>query len=304
MRASEDLQPGAPPRTEVQDGWTRVRWHALGGPCELLVDGDDAAHASALGAVAAAESRRIEHKFSRYRTDSVLHAIHVSAGAVVRVDDETAGLLDYAAECHALSGGRFDITSGVLRRVWTFDGSDRVPEQEAVRDVLRHVGWAKVRWQRPELVLPAGMELDLGGLGKEYAVDRAAAEVGALAREPFLVNFGGDLFAPGPRADGRPWSVGVDDPARTGRAATHCVQLERGGLATSGDARRFVMWNGRRLGHILDPRTGWPVRDAPRSVTVLAATCLEAGTLATLAILAGPEARRFLEDEGVLHELA
>jgi thiamine biosynthesis lipoprotein len=304
VSAPEPPQPGAPPRTEVHEGWTRVLWHALGGPCELLVDGSDAAHASTLGAVAAAESRRIEHKFSRYRTDSVLHAINASAGAVTRVDDETAGLLDYAAECHAMSDGRFDITSGVLRRVWTFDGSDRVPGREAVRDVLRLVGWTKVRWQRPELTLPAGMELDLGGLGKEYAVDRAAAEVGALARSPFLVNFGGDLFAPAPRADGRPWSVGVDDPERTGRSATHLVQLERGGLATSGDARRFVMWNGRRLGHILDPRTGWPVTGAPHSVTVLAATCLEAGTLATLAILAGPDARRFLEDEGVLHEIA
>jgi thiamine biosynthesis lipoprotein len=81
------------------------------------------------------------------------------------------------------------------------------------------------------------------------------------------------------------------------------VDLERGGLATSGDARRYVMWQGRRLGHILDPRTGWPVEGAPRSVTVLAPTCLEAGTLATLAILQGAGARAFLESERVQFEL-
>ncbi len=295
--------PGAPPRTEVFDGWVRVRWHALGGPCELLVDGGDAAHAGELGACAAAESWRIEQKFSRYRDDSVLHAIHAAHGAPVEVDDETAGLLDFAAECHTLSAGRFDITSGVLRRVWKFDGSDHVPEEQAVQEVLRHVGWERLDWRRPQLIVPAGMELDLGGIGKEYAVDRAAAQLLTRARAPFLVNFGGDLFAPGPRADGEPWSVGVDDPEHSGSAATHRVELERGGLATSGDARRFVRWHGRRLGHILDPRTGWPVADAPHSVTVLAATCLEAGTLATLAMLAGPGARRFLEDEGVVFEL-
>jgi thiamine biosynthesis lipoprotein len=91
----------------------------------------------------------------------------------------------------------------------------------------------------------------------------------------------------------------VDDPDRTGEAVLYRVDLTCGGLATSGDARRFVMWQGRRLGHILDPRTGWPVEDAPRAVTVLGRNCLEAGTLATLAYLRGPAARAFLEEQGV-----
>jgi thiamine biosynthesis lipoprotein len=95
--------------------------------------------------------------------------------------------------------------------------------------------------------------------------------------------------------------VGVDDPARTGSAQVLRLELARGALATSGDARRFVLVNGRRLGHILDPRTGWPVEHAPRSVTVMAATCTDAGTLATLAILRGAEAARFLEEQGAQH---
>jgi thiamine biosynthesis lipoprotein len=113
------------------------------------------------------------------------------------------------------------------------------------------------------------------------------------------VNFGGDLFASGWRRGQRPWVVGVDDPERTGRAVLYSVEFSRGGLATSGEARRFVRWRGKKLGHILDPRTGWPVEDAPRSVTVLAPTCLEAGTLSTLAYLQGPRARAFLEKQGV-----
>lgn len=284
-------------------GLLRAHWHALGGPCELLLDSADEAHARELASVAAGESRRIERKYSRYRDDSVIAALHAASGAPVTVDDETAMLLDYAEECHALSAGRFDITSGVLRRIWRFDGGDRVPSEAAVRETLAHLGWGRVQWQRPRIVLPAGMELDLGGIGKEYAVDRAASRVAPLARAPFLVNFGGDLFAPGPRANGGPWQVAIDDPERTGQPSDSGVSLERGGLATSGDARRFVRHRGRRLGHILDPRTGWPVEGAPHSVTVCAASCLEAGTLATLAVLEGPGAERFLEGAGVVHHV-
>src|SRR5690242_20372407 len=153
---------GAPPVLESHAGWVRARWHALGGPCELLVDGADTTHAAELARDAAGESWRIERKFSRYRDDRVLHAIHTAHGHAVTVDDETAQLLDYAAECHAVSEGRFDITSGVLRRVWTFDGGSRVPDAAAIARVLPLVGWGRVTWRRPQLVLPEGMELDLG----------------------------------------------------------------------------------------------------------------------------------------------
>jgi thiamine biosynthesis lipoprotein len=193
----------------------------------------------------------------------------------------------------------FDITSGVLRRIWKFDGSDRVPSEAEVHEALQHVGWHRVTWEDSTLTLPEGMEIDLGGVGKEYAVDRTAWLLAAQTRDPFLVNLGGDLFASGWRRDGRPWGVGVDDPERTGKAAAYRIEFARGGVATSGDARRFVRWKGKRLGHILDPKTGWPVEDAPHSVTVLGGTCLEAGSLATLAYLQGPNAREFLEQQGV-----
>src|SRR6187399_1562711 len=145
------------------------------------------------------------------------------------------------------------------------------------------------------------MEIDLGGIGKEYAVDRAAALAEAAGNDAVLVNFGGDLFASGLRRGARPWTVGVDDPESPGGAPLIALEIGRGGLATSGNARRFVRDRGRRLGHILDPTTGWPVDGAPQSVTVLAASCLEAGTFATLASLRGAGARAFLEAEGVRH---
>lgn len=282
----------------VDDHFTG-RFTAMASPCEVLVEAGDVAEARTLTEIAEAEARRIEEKFSRYRTDNVVHEINHSGGRPIPVDDETRLLLDYAATCHELSGGMFDITSGVLRRAWTFDGGERVPDPETIEAALAHVGWERVGWKDGTLTLPEGMEIDFGGIGKEYAVDRAAALLAARTGAPLLVNFGGDLCATRPRSGGRPWAVGVDDPTRTGEAALYRIDLPFGGLATSGDARRFVMWRGKRLGHILNPRTGWPIEDAPRSVTVVGRNCTEAGTLSTLAYLKGPDAAAFLEGENV-----
>lgn len=291
---------GAPFTLERTDAGWRVRFAAMASPCEVLVEGADEVTARRLGALAAGEALRIEHKFSRYRDDSTLAALHARRGHAVEVDAETADLLDYAASCHALSGGRFDITSGVLRAAWRFDGSDRVPTAAAVQALLPRVGWPRVTWQRPWLTLPEGMELDLGGIGKEYAVDRVLGLLHAAAPgAALLVNFGGDLAVGGPRADGTPWQVGVEHPG--GGAAPLQLALSAGALATSGDARRFLLKDGVRYCHVLDPRDGWPVRGAPRSVTVAAGRCTEAGTLATLALLQGPEAETWLAAQGVPH---
>lgn len=281
------------------DDYFRGDFTAMASPCQVLADTDDAAEAADLLRIARAEALRIEHKFSRYRLDNIVHRINHASGEPVPVDPETALLLDYGATCFEISNGMFDITSGVLRRVWTFDGGDHVPSEAEVRKVLAHVGWQRVTWDGATLTLPQGMEIDFGGIGKEYAVDRAAGLLAERTERAFLVNFGGDLFASGERRGGRPWGVGVDDPGRTGEGTRGRIELVRGGLATSGDARRYVMWRGRRLGHVLDPRTGWPVEGAPRSVTVLAGTCVEAGTLSTLAYLNGPRARDFLREQGV-----
>ena len=271
---------------------------AMGGPCEVLLDTEHAGAAGHLLEIAREEALRVESKFSRYRPDNIVAAINRSGGRPIPVDEETALLIEYAVACYEMSDGMFDITSGVLRRVWRFDGGDHVPTEGEVAEVLRHVGWHRVEWKDSILTMPEGMEIDLGGIGKEYAVDRASSRIAAETDLPFLVNFGGDIFARGPRRDGRPWVVGIDDPDRTGEALLYRVDLSDGGLATSGDARRYVMHRGRRLGHILNPRTGWPVENAPRAVTVLATTCIEAGSLSTLAFLRGRARRRSSRSRG------
>ncbi len=281
------------------DGYWRGCFRAMAGPCELLVDTDDESLAQRLLTLAAAEAHRIEYKFSRYRSDNLIHRINTSNGAALTLDDETADLVDYAARCYELSNGCFDITSGVLRAVWCFDGSDNIPTPAAVQAVMTQVGWHKVSWRRPVLQLAPGMQIDLGGLGKEYAVDRVARQLRLETKAEFLVNFGGDLFISGKRRSGAAWVIGLDDPDASGARAVGELRVQHGGIATSGDARRYLLKDGVRYSHILDPRSGWPVSDVPRAVTVVAASCLEAGVLATFALLHGRAARTFLEAQGV-----
>lgn len=288
--------------TRDADHWMG-RFVAMASPCEVLMDDASASLAQQVLDTVAAEAWRIERKFSRYRGDSVVQRINQGAGSEMEVDEECANLLDFAATLTRLSEGAFDITSGALRKAWTFDGGDRLPTQEQVEALLASVGWGKIEWHRPLLKLQQGMQIDFGGIGKEYAVDAAATRVEALAPGlSCLINFGGDVAVRNARRDGKPWRVGIESCSRMG-AATHLVQLSRGALATSGDARRFVFRDGHRYSHILDARTGWPVRNAPHSITVAADTCTQAGTLTTLAMLRGKNAEQLLKASGAQYWL-
>jgi thiamine biosynthesis lipoprotein len=276
-----------------------VKFAAMANPCEVLLPSMSERAALSIGTVAAQEAWRVEKKYSRYRDDSVTAWIHKNRGTPIEVDPETASLMDFASQCFDLSEGLFDITSGVLRRAWIFDGSDRIPEAATIERLLPLVGFENVQWRSPRLVLPAGMELDFGGIGKEYAVDRAYELLAERDSIPFLVNFGGDLRANRPPSHG-PWQVGIERPD-TERQATLLLNLEHGALATSGDSRRYLLKDGIRYGHILNPLSGWPTPESPRSITVAASSCTEAGLLSTVAMLHGAGAQAYLEEQGVRH---
>lgn len=277
----------------------------MASPCEILMDVEEQHHARNLLNIAATEAHRIERKFSRYRDDNIVHQINHSQGESVEVDNETASMLDYANQCHQLSDGLFDITSGVLRTVWRFDGSDDMPSKVRIKQLLSCIGWQKVLWERPIIQLPANMEIDLGGIGKEYAVDRTAQLLREHCDSSCLVNYGGDIAVTRPRLKNRTWVIGIEKPSANlgAHANSEAIELKQGAVATSGDARRFLLLNRKRYSHILDPRTGWPVEDAPRSVTVISGTCTEAGILATLAMLRGAKAESFLDQQGVKYWL-
>jgi thiamine biosynthesis lipoprotein len=188
----------------------------------------------------------------------------------------------------------------VLRRAWTFDGRAVVPDERTIAALRQSVGWPRVQLDAAAVRLPPGMEIDLGGIGKEYAADRAAGVVATASGASVLVNFGGDIRVIAGAKDRRRWTIGIETPGRDGSAAGE-IEIVEGGIATSGDSRRYCIVDGRRLGHILDPRTGWPVRDAPRSVTVIADNCTAAGFLATMAMLHGPDAEVFLDAQNVTY---
>ncbi|MDE2627363.1 MAG: FAD:protein FMN transferase [Burkholderiales bacterium] len=278
------------------------QFQAMSSVCEIRLDAAPGQCEPALAAAAREaidEVRRIELKYSRYRDDSIVSRINAAAGhdASIEVDAETAALLDFAGELHTWSDGLFDITSGVLRQAWNFRAA-RVPEPAALDALLPLIGWQQVEWSPTgaparRIRLPrAGMELDFGGFGKEYAADRACAVLAAAGQRHGFVNLGGDIRVLGERADGSAWHFGIQHPRRT-EGTIASVDMREGALASSGDYERFFEHDGRRYCHILDPRTGWPV-SAWASVSVTAPACVAAGALSTIAMLKGEHALEFL----------
>ena len=279
-----------------KDFW-RGSFDAMASPCEVLMEVTDEKLAHKILRAVSDEAWRIEKKFSRYRSGNIIFKINHANGKAIRVDDETARLIEFSIQLYQLSDGLFDITSGVLRRVWKFDGSDRVPQPAEVESILSRIGWQKVSWQNQIITLQPGMEIDLGGVGKEYAVDRCVQIAANLTAQSVLINFGGDLATTGPRAGNGYWSVGRQITGLENTVAL--FQLRKGAIATSGDAHRYLLKDGIRYSHVLNPKTGWPVSGAPHTVSISAATCIEAGMLSTLAMLQGDKAEQFLKLQDV-----
>ena len=274
----------------------------MGGENELRLYARDPAHGAAAAQGAVAEIRRIEQAYSRYRDNSVVSRINRAAGeAPIEIDPETAVLLAFADDCYRASDGLFDITSGVLRRVWNFRGGT-LPEAAAVSAILPMVGWNRVEHSGDTIRLPqSGMEIDFGGIGKEYAADRAAAKLMEFGIFHGLVNLGGDIRILGPHPDGSPWPIHIAHP-RQPNAIVATIPLTTGALTTSGDYLRYIDCDGKRYCHILNPRTGWPVAHW-QSATVIAPTCAVAGSLSTVSMLLEARSIAFLDARNAIYLL-
>lgn len=291
------------PRSDDDCGFEFV---AMASPCEIRLAGVPNADAQRLADQAISEVRRIETKYSRYQPDSVISRINAAAGkanAEVAVDPETAQLISFAAKLFESSDGLFDCTSGVLRRAWDFKAKvPQIPDPLTLSKLLPMVGWKLVDWDGERIALTReGMELDFGGFGKEYAVDRATTLLETAGVKHGLVNLGGDIRVLGPQLNGEPWRIGIRDPRSTEQDDDRCfasIAVSQGAVATSGDYERYIEVNGQRFCHILNPHTGWPVSHW-RSVSVLSPLCVLAGSLATIAMLKAGQAMKFLESEGV-----
>lgn len=276
----------------------RVEFQAMASTCEIIVAAADAVAAQAWSRRAMEEVWRIEHKYSRYRDDSVVARINTAAGSDwVACDAETLALFDYAGKLYVTSDGLFDITSGVLRRAWNFR-QPQVPSEDAVDRLRALIGWPRVERDGARIRLPRqGMEIDFGGFGKEYAADRAADTLAASGACHGYVNLAGDMRFVGARPDGQPWQIGIQHP-RAREALVATLPMTQGALATSGDYERYFELEGRRYCHVLHPATGWPVTHW-RSVSVKAPLAIVAGGLATIAMLKEQGALEFLDQAGV-----
>ena len=277
---------------------------AMGSPCEIQLYSTSSSYAAGAAQAIIFDIERLQSKYSRYVPESFLSEINRVAlkGRKLAIDEETASLLNYAQTCYEQSDGLFDISSGVLRKVWNFKQTDfvDVPSMEQIHRLLKHVGWDKVRWTTSSLAfLSKNMELDFGGIVKEYAADRAAAIAYAMELKHGIVNLGGDIRVIGPHPDGNPWRIGIQDPRRKG-AVLNVVDLKHGAMASSGDYERCIEINGQRYSHILNPKTGFPVNYLA-AVTVTSELCVLAGSASTIAMLKASQGANWLSGLGLPH---
>lgn len=276
----------------------RFEFEAMASGCEMVFASASKEEAKVVARLAIEEISRIEHKYSRYRLDSVVSLINAAAGVdFVECDEETLSLIKYADALYESSEGLFDITSGILRKVWNFKSSV-VPDLAILAPLLPLIDWKSVERKGKSIRLPTtGMELDFGGFGKEYAADRAATVVHEQGVAYGYINMAGDIRVVGPKPDGSPWMIGIQDPRNKGRIIAS-IPLHGGALATSGDYERYFEVNGKRYCHIINPGTGYPVTWW-QSVTVVTPLAITAGSYSTIAMLKEGDGLKFLESSGM-----
>ncbi len=275
----------------------RQPFKAMGSACEVVLASHTQNEAESMAKLAIDEVLRIERKYSRYTTDSVIAKINQQAGRVaLQCDDETWALFQFATQLFDKSDGLFDITSGVLRQAWDFKKPE-LPTSQKLEVLLSLVGWQNVVLQDQSIALPlAGMEVDLGGFGKEYAADRAAQVLKEKGVTHGYVNLAGDMRFLGPRPTGEPWMIGIQDPRERDQVIA-TLPITQGGLATSGDYERYFELNGQRYCHVLNPKTGMPV-SYWRSVSVTSPATVVSGCTTTMAMLKGADGLAFLQATG------
>ncbi len=282
------------------------QFRAMASPCELLIATSDVTTASHILNLAAHEAKRIETKYSRFITHNPLWQLNHGDGSPMPIDAETHRLLSFAQQCYSLSDGRFDISAGPLMQLWRFEDLQhgRIPSAQEIDHAKSLVDFSALHITPTSLQMPKAMSLDFGGIAKEYAVDNTARLI--AERWPalsVLVNFGGDIACPVARTSPESaWQVGIENPNALDSASA-LLQIRQGALATSGTTRRYLEKDHKRYGHIVDPSSGFPVANAPLSVTVLAQNCVMAGMLSTMAMLEGANAEAFLTAQGVYFQV-
>lgn len=289
--------------------YTKHTFNAMGTVCQLQFQTGSTAASNAFITQVTTWVSGFEAKFSRFRADSLISRINAAAGlGAVDLDDEAESLFALCDWFHWSTRGVFDPAALPLIALWDYHiPHTTLPDEDAVHSALTLCGWKKIQRKKGSFSLPEkGMGIDVGGIGKEYAVDRVFEMANQAGIQNVLVNFGHDLRVQGEPPETGPWRIGLEDPNDPGRCWGGVVIRNRA-VTTSGNYARKVTINGETFGHILDPRSGRPVNNGCQSVSVIAPTCTEAGILSTTAfILGGAEGQPFLDSyyqvEGCVNE--
>ena len=279
--------------------YLKVGRSAMACQFEVFLRPQDRAH---VGAVQDAldEIDRLEAQMTVYRDDSEVSRLNrAAAGGPQPVESRLYDLLRLARGLGASTGGAFDLTAGPLIRCWGFSRREgRVPDDESLQRALGVTGWDRVAFddeRRSVRFLAEGVELNLGSIGKGYALDRAAERLREAGLESFLIHAGhSSIYAAGDSSSGPGWEVAIRDP-HAGERSLGSVRLRDRGMSTSGVGEQFFVAEGRRYGHILDPRTGRPAEENVL-VTVVAPSAAVAEALSTaFFVMSADEVRRYCE---------
>jgi thiamine biosynthesis lipoprotein len=236
------------------------------------------------------EVKRIEDMLTEFSQTSQTALLNKAAGIEpVRVDAEVYSLLKRCHELSRITQGAFDITAGILKKLYNFKHEHFIiPGQEKVKAALERVGYMKVKFLDGNRIFLSepGMHIGFGAIGKGYAADRVKQLMMARGVKGGVINASGDLAAWGSRLDAKPWTIGIADPENPGRALMR-IPLVNAAVATSGDYERFFELNGKRYSHTIDPTSGKPVCGV-KSVTVVSRSAELSDALATAVFIMGP----------------
>jgi thiamine biosynthesis lipoprotein len=256
----------------------------LGSPFEMTVVAKDSTEANFFIDMAVGEVKRIENEISDWIPTTPISIVSKNAGIKpVKVPVEVFELVERAIKVSEITSGAFDISYASMDKIWKFDGSmKQMPTPEAIKKSVEKIGYRNIILDKKEHTIflkTEGMKLGLGGIGQGYIADKIHTLLLSKGCASGLVNVSGDIFAWGKQPDGKPWTVGIVNPMNKNKVFA-TFPLENSAVETSGSYEKFVIFDGKRYSHIIDPRTGYPAMGVV-SVSVFAKQTEIADALAT-----------------------
>ena len=266
----------------------------MGNHFEITAVGDDELYALACIDAGAAEISRIERLLTTFKEDSETNLINRNAGiAPVKVSEETFAIIERSIRISAVTQGAFDISYGSIdKRLWNFDATmTELPDEHTAHSMVRLINYRNIILDKNTTTVylkNVGMRIGFGGIGKGYAAERAKQVMISMGVQSGIVNASGDLTTWGLQANGKPWLIGIVKPDASGQVFS-CLNISNIAVATSGNYEKFIMINGKRYSHTINPRTGLPVTGI-KSVTIITTNAELADAMATPVMIMGIEA--------------